>query len=166
LLIIIPVIALVVSKEENSRPISPIALAALLLVLTLPSLVHIAIDSTRERPQAFGGLQVRIDELVRLMGISDGRWASEDRYYLRNIHAPMTAVTALMGLAVTGWYALAPLLLWWAPLAAYSAYYLYTPETFLGMYAPLVPISGVGLASVCSVLFPEYFWSEGGGDVM
>jgi len=164
LLLIVPVIALIASKEEKSRSITPISLAAFLLALTLPLLVHIAIDSTREGPQSSGDLQMRTDELARLMGSSEDRWASEDRYLLRNIHAPMTAVTALVGLAVIGWHALAPVLLWWAPLAAYSVYSLYSPETFLGMYAPLVPVSGVGLASICSMLFPEYFGSEGGGD--
>ncbi len=161
LLLIIPAMVLIAGKEEKRRAVSPITLAALLLALTLPSLVHIAIDSTREGPESFGGLQMRIDELARLMGSSEDRWASEDRYLLRNIHAPMTAMTALVGLAVAGWYALAPVLLWWAPFAAYSAYAMYSPETFLSMYAPLVPVSGVGLASVCTVLFPEYFRSEG-----
>lgn len=164
LLLIVPVIALIANKKEKSRRISPISLAGLLLALTIPLLVHIAIDSTRDGPQSAGGLQIRIDELARLMGSSKDRWASEDRYLLHNIHAPMTAVTALVGLAVTGWYALATIILWWAPLAAYSVYSLYSPETILGMYAPLVPVSGVGLASICSILFPEYFRSYGGGD--
>ena len=162
--LIVPVIALFVSTEEKSRPISPITLAALLLALTLPLLVHIAIGNTREGLHPFGGLRMRIDVLTQMMGLSEDGWTSEGRYLLHNIHAPMTAVTALVGLAVTGWHALSPVLLWWAPLAAYSAYVMYSPDTLLSMYAPLVPVSGVGLASICSMLFPEYFGSEGGGD--
>jgi hypothetical protein len=150
------------SSGPAGRRLRSPALWCLFAALYLPVLAHNAAPPPEGglvlhlRPES--GSAFSLSYLPRQAGSALAYLApGAEPYWLRNLHTPVTAVAACIGVALVGRRRAAPLLLWSASLAGvYAFYYAFSPRFVLAASLGLVPLSGVGLSVLAASLFPEY----------